>query len=193
MSTWLDYSAGITSWASPISTTLNYIAKKSIERQRQWEQDHPVYGPVNMPFRRSYRPRRRRAPVRSFRRRYGSRRPTVRRLATKVSALSKALSHDAAKHTNKFRDSTAFDSDVRECEYEDFGGLSVTGLETALSQLRYYDPATPGTLVTAPVGTGTFQREVHVTGVYHSLEIRNNYQVPCKITIYALTPKQDTS
>ena len=69
---------------------------------------------------------------------------------------------------------------------------SVSNLETACSALRYYDPSTPGTLITAPGGTGTFSRQIHFASIYKDITVRNNYHIPCVVTIYSCVSKTDT-
>jgi len=77
--------------------------------------------------------------------------------------------------------------------YQSGGGISVTDIETILAQLQFYDPATPGTLVTSNASSGTYSRKVHFKSVYQRCLLRNNYQVPCKVRLYHLTVKTDTS
>ncbi len=63
----------------------------------------------------------------------------------------------------------------------------------SVAYLQYYDPATPGTLVTADGKTGTFDRRFLFKSVYCSLVIRNNYQTDCHIKVYLITPKGASS
>lgn len=66
-------------------------------------------------------------------------------------------------------------------------------IETVLAQLKYYDPATPGTLVTADGSTGTYSRNFYFKPTYMKITIRNNYQVPCNVRVYQLKVKTDTN
>ncbi len=75
----------------------------------------------------------------------------------------------------------------------DFSISTVTILEDALAGLKYYDPAAPGTLVTAAAATGTFQKDFYFPRIYAKLSARNNYQVPCNVKLYMCMPKRDTS
>lgn len=65
--------------------------------------------------------------------------------------------------------------------------------EGVLQQLRYYDPTTPSTLVTADGATGSFSKDFCFTSNYAKLTLRNNYQVPVEISIYNCQCKTDTS
>lgn len=64
--------------------------------------------------------------------------------------------------------------------------------EEALAQCKFFDPATPGTLVTGSAATGTFARNSLIQSVTNKLFFRNNYQVSCDITVYLCTVKDDT-
>lgn len=65
--------------------------------------------------------------------------------------------------------------------------------EDALSRLKYYDPATPGTLITAAAATGTYQKNFLLKSIYAKLELRNNYQSDCEVTVYLCRVKADSS
>lgn len=70
---------------------------------------------------------------------------------------------------------------------------TMNNYETVLAQLRFFDSATPGTLVQASGATGTYYREYLFKKVYSHHVVVNNYQVPCKCTVYLVRPKQDTT
>ncbi len=72
-------------------------------------------------------------------------------------------------------------------------GNTVTTLETVLAQLRYYNPAVPGTLITASGVTAAFTHDFVFTRTFLKVTAVNNYQVPCICTIYVCVPKRDTS
>lgn len=74
-----------------------------------------------------------------------------------------------------------------------WAGCSTAELEEVLAQLRYYDPAAPTTLVTADGTTGTYQKEFYFNKIYSKLTLRNSYQTPAMVCVYALEPKADTS
>lgn len=142
--------------------------------------------------RRTFRYTRRR---RFTRRRVGvSRRRTRRRvtLRRKVAKLSRLARSGIARHKHKY---TAYGraTATENAVVHTSSILSRANLETAMTNLRYYDPATPGTLVTAGGGTGTFNRTIHVEGIYHQAVYRNNSLGPCTVRCYFIVPKHETN
>lgn len=69
----------------------------------------------------------------------------------------------------------------------------MASMELVLAELRYFDPAAPGTLVQASGATGTYSRDYLFKSIYSNAQAVNNYQIPVKVTLYVVTPKQDTS
>lgn len=76
--------------------------------------------------------------------------------------------------------------------YNNYMFADLTAVDTALGGLQFFDPSTPGTLITADGSSGTYAREYSMK-FYTRFEVRNNYQVPCDIVVYAVEPKADTS
>lgn len=72
------------------------------------------------------------------------------------------------------------------------GLCSKTSLETVGAQLQYYDPSTPGTLLTADMATGTYSRQYLFKSFMGAITIRNNYQSDVDVKVYLCTPKDDT-
>lgn len=70
---------------------------------------------------------------------------------------------------------------------------ATSAIEDLLAQLRYYDPATPGTFVTAPAASGAQFKSFTFKKLYSSIKFRNNYQVPVKLSVYELHVRRDTS
>lgn len=66
-------------------------------------------------------------------------------------------------------------------------------IESALNNLKYYDPATPGTLVTAAFTSGTFAKRVLIKRATLSVVLKCNYQTPVKLECYWVTCKVDSS
>lgn len=114
-------------------------------------------------------------------------------LKKQVKDLQKKVASDQAYHTHRTAVSGDISSANAQSSFNQISGVTVASLESACANLRYYDPATPGTLVTANASTGTYSRVIHFSSVNSKLEVRNNYQVPCKVRVYLATPKQDTS
>jgi hypothetical protein len=72
-------------------------------------------------------------------------------------------------------------------------GINITAIELAMAQLRYYDPATPGTYVQAAGGTGGQQKEFCFESCYLKAKLRNNGRVPVDVMLYTVKAKQGTS
>lgn len=62
-----------------------------------------------------------------------------------------------------------------------------------IDAVKYFNPAVPGTLVSVDMTSPTFQQQIRFTKSYGRLDVRNNYSVPCKATLYILKVKSDTS
>lgn len=114
-------------------------------------------------------------------------------LKSKVNALTKKVKADQAYHTRKTRAFDRLVCAVDSVNHADFGQFQTSSIESDIANLRYYDPATPGTLVTANAATGTYSRDVHISSTYHKLNLCNNYEVPCRVTVYYCGVKEDTS
>lgn len=69
---------------------------------------------------------------------------------------------------------------------------SIATLESVLAQCKFFNPAVPGTLTTADVTSGTYQRNVLFKSQTNQLIIRNNYQSDCNIVVYLCIVKDDT-
>lgn len=114
-------------------------------------------------------------------------------LRKQVKNLTAKVNADQAHHTYKETTLGEINTGVGRCEYQQEAISSVSNLETYISQLRYYDPSVPATLVTASGASGTYHRDIHIDNLFSKLEIRNNYQVPCKLKVYLVKPKGDTN
>lgn len=114
-------------------------------------------------------------------------------LQKQVKELKKLVVSDQAYHTYKYFTTFVCTSAVAKCSHTNVAINPVTFIETFCSQLRYYDPSAPGTLVTAAAGTGTYSRLVHFKNIYSKLELRNSYQVPCRVKVYLCKAKADTA
>lgn len=110
-----------------------------------------------------------------------------------LKELKKAVNADNATHVHKRRDPQRVLAQDYETEHSSLIGINATTLETAMANLRYYNPATPGTLTTADASTGTYSRGVHFKSIFSKLTVRNNYQISAKVTIYSCTPRADTN
>lgn len=117
----------------------------------------------------------------------------VRQLNKRVKKISKSLKSDQARHTHRRLDVQSIGSNAGQVNNSGITATDFDFLEACVANLRYYNPATPGTLTTANAATGTYTRDIHFESIYHKLTVRNNYQTPCYVTIYSCTPKEDTN
>lgn len=81
---------------------------------------------------------------------------------------------------------------VNECSLESVSGSSLVKLETVVANLRYFNPAIPGTYTTVDFTSGTQSKSVRIK-MYSKLNVRNNYHVACKVDVYLCVPKNDNS
>lgn len=117
-------------------------------------------------------------------------------LKNQVKELSRIVKSEQAVHIHRKR--SCYNQGISQntsyfVSSSVMAGNSITNLEDAIANLKYYDPSTPGTLVTAAGATGTFSKEFYFKRSYHKMVVRNNYQVPVSVTLYCLRVKADTS
>lgn len=120
------------------------------------------------------------------------RQPKVAKLAKQVKSIQFQLKNDFATHVNRVIEQGSF---LCANNVQFANELSITNsasLQNSFDLLRYYDPATPGTLVTAAGETGTFSRQMTVKNINFKVRLRNNYQSPCNLTYYICEAKADT-
>lgn len=70
--------------------------------------------------------------------------------------------------------------------------LSVAVIEAQLANLKFFNPATPGTLTSASGVSGTYQRNMLFKSVSSKLCLRNNYQSDADVSLYLCACKDDT-
>lgn len=110
-----------------------------------------------------------------------------------LAQVRKIVEADQATHTYKSITRSGAGCAIGECSHTDWTVNTISDIETAIANFRYYNPADPANLTTASAATGTYSRLIHMRSVYGKLEIRNNYQVPCKVKVYLVKPKGDTN
>lgn len=116
----------------------------------------------------------------------------VARLKSSVKQLR--FSDQASNGTMTWRKWTAHGLQASDNEQAviSYDGFSIADMESSLANLKYFDPANPGTLVTADFTTGSYQRQTHFKSMSTTMEFRNNYISDCNIVVYLCTPKDDT-
>lgn len=114
-------------------------------------------------------------------------------LKKQVRELKRTVNNEQGTHITRTRDTGRVLSLVNQSVKTGVDANKASVLETAISVLKYYNPADPANLTTAAGATGTYVRKFRFETIYSSMSIVNNYQVPCKATIYLVEPKGDTS
>lgn len=130
-------------------------------------------------------------PYRRYRRRRSRRKKT---LTKKVNELSRQVKSTTSTYIKKSR---GFDQLINTTDnyvnVVNHDLCSITQIQAAIDNVKYFDPATPGTLINVNLTTPTFQNQVLIKRSYGRIVCRNNYGVPCKVTIYICSTKKDTS
>lgn len=124
----------------------------------------------------------RRAPRKSFPKKVGD----------QIKELKRLTEADMGTHIYRLLNTTVRSCNVAQASITSLSGMTKANLEAALANLRYYDPSAPSALVTADGTTGTYQKEFLINKMYSRYTVRNNYQVPAKVTMYIVCPKDAT-
>lgn len=117
------------------------------------------------------------------------RNPAIQDLSRRVRNLAMSNSSDKGELIYRNINSGRVLSGVSTIGAAEFG-QGITLCETVMDQLQWFNPAT-NAFVTADA-SGAKYKKVHFARAYYSLDMRNNYQVPCKVTVYTCIPKVDT-
>lgn len=115
------------------------------------------------------------------------------KLKSQVKELKRLAESDQGTHIDRRRYAGSALSAVAQSTHAEFAINTTSRMEDVLGNLRYYDPSNPGTLLTADGAVGTFHKEFYFKTMYAHANVRNNYQVPCKYTMYYVQPRDDTS
>nr|UOF82661.1 putative capsid protein [Cressdnaviricota sp.] len=113
-------------------------------------------------------------------------------LIKRVQRVEKKVAKLDSLHTFKKCSVGTLDPAQNVCKWADNYRCTGSDIETAFAGLRYYDPATPGTLITAALGTGTFCRQF-LMNCYAQLIVKNNALIPADVIVYLAKAKQSTS
>lgn len=128
------------------------------------------------------------------RRSYRRRRPVKKSTKKCVSELKKQVDADQGTHIYRVRDTgrvgPSTTNQTSTAEIVSCNGLQ---LETALTNLKYYDVSNPSVLLTAAGAAGTFSKKFLFKTIFSTLTCVNNYGVPCTVSVYVVSPKTDTS
>ncbi len=111
----------------------------------------------------------------------------------RISYLKKRLDNNEATITHRSRTSdAAIVAGFNQCLYQNQAGSQKSAIETAISVLKFFDPATPATLQDVNYNNGTFQKQILIKNS-SKIHFKNNYSVPVKLELWICRPKADTS
>lgn len=117
----------------------------------------------------------------------------VKKLAKRVDKLARGVKSGQGELIYHALSTGTLRAAIKVQNYVLAAPMSCSTYESVLGELRFFDSATPNTLVQASGASATYTREYYFKTCYTSVEVRNNYQVPCKLTAYVVCPKKDTS
>lgn len=110
-----------------------------------------------------------------------------------IKDIKTRINLDTGTHVHRIRACVQQLATVNEATYRDLGVNDASNIEDVLSNLKYYDPSTPATLLTADGAVGTFSKSFHFTSIHNKFTVRNNFISPVNVRIYYVAPKSDTS
>lgn len=123
----------------------------------------------------------------------GKRRTTNKQICKQIREIRQLAESDTGTHIYRHIATAIFNSSVGQMSISSISGIKKSTIEEALAHLRYYDPSNPGALITASGAVGSYSKEFLFKKMYCRYTVRNNYQVPCKVTLYIVKPKDATS
>ena len=176
------------SYAASVRDALYYGAKYAPVAKSLYK----MYSTRSVPavVKRSYQKNRKRRPYRCYKKAA----PQLRGIKKDIRNLKRQQNSNQATYIKKFR---SFDAAVTANENESImNGLSmnsVTILQGVIDSVKYFDPATPATLITVDLTSPTFQNQVRFTKSYCKILARNNYVVPARVTLYVCKIKKDSN
>lgn len=119
-------------------------------------------------------------------------RSTSQKQKRRLKNLERKVGLDEGRLRYKLRD--RFDQQVAVSLQGDIDLINwkVADIEACLAQARIFNPSSPGTLIQTNLATPTFSKKVFFTNTLLHIRMRNNYQVPIRITVYDCRVKKDT-
>lgn len=109
-----------------------------------------------------------------------------------LKELKRLAESDMGTHIHRIRDYRESVALVNLQDVRNLDAFNADICNTVIAQLRYYNPSAPTTLTVADGATGTYQREFYFKNSFSRITVRNNYRVPCMLTVYECRPRADT-
>lgn len=117
----------------------------------------------------------------------------VSALSKDVSELKKKVNRALSQFTVRVMGADRVLSALNQQTFQEIDDVSITTIESVLSNGRFYNPSVPGTLITASLAAGTYATTCRIMSQYAKCTFVNNYQVPCNIKVFAFVPRMDTN
>lgn len=117
----------------------------------------------------------------------------VAKLKRQVRDLNRKANDSLGTLIYRITDGAVQISNVNTAGNESFSLNTTTEIETVLAQLRYYNPSSPATLVTADYTTGSYSKKINIKHSVCKVTVRNNYQTPCIVRCWKMHVKTDNS
>lgn len=119
-----------------------------------------------------------------------------------TSLKLKAVEKKVNKLSKKFNDSlstyevrTATTADLVSSDNQSTSvsilAMGQSYMDAALSDVPFFNPSVPGTLISADVEPSLYEQEFTFKKVWSRLQVRNNYAVPAYVKIYVMASKTD--
>jgi len=125
--------------------------------------------------------------------RQASVRKEVKQVKRSLRTVNKKLNAGMGHLTFRQRSTGRVLAAVNQQTLLNIGAVHLNFIESVLAQLRYYNPSSPATLVTADGTTGSYSKNFLFKSIVIKLTIRNNYQAPALVRTYTCLPKGDTN
>lgn len=121
-----------------------------------------------------------------------ARNPAIQQLDRKINRLARDVNLDTSVFTYRRNDfgSLLTTASIKSSVEVVFN--SAASLETAMAGIRYWD-STSGAYEVANPATDAKSKSINVVKCFSKMEFKNNYQVPCVLTVYSCKSKFDTS
>lgn len=145
-------------------------------------------------------------PAKMSKRKFGKKKKGIRRVKTNtkltkdVDVCKKAIKNlrqlsDASTGTMSYRRWTKLrtSSDEMEQGVNFFQCVNKTRLEACISKLLFFDPATSSTLKNVDLTSSSYSKDILIKYFQTSMELRNNYQVDCRVKVYLCEAKAATN
>lgn len=114
-------------------------------------------------------------------------------LSKRVRTLSRQVNSDVGTKVNRTTQFGVLGCAINSSVFATLYTFTDDAIEAELAVLKYYDPSTPGTLITTNGAVGTYQKSYNFTNIDTKVSVTNNYQIPVKVVLYCFVPKDDTS